>query len=192
MSLSKLFVISTLITLSTGCATYSAKVNFDQNTEIETTNYKTFAWLTKGKVMAPPTDINPVMKVRVDKSIEQAFIAKGYQLTENPENADFTISYTVGSRDKIKVNSYPASYNTGFGWGGGYYGGRGFYGIMPTGTETSVRQYTEGKLAIDIYDVKSHQPVWHGWATKRLTSEDKESPSASLNNIVVEVVSQFN
>ncbi len=62
---------------------------------------------------------------------------------------------------------------------------------MSIGSETSVRQYTEGKLAIDIYDVKSHQPVWHGWATKRLTSEDKEAPSAAWNNIVIKVINQF-
>jgi hypothetical protein len=132
------------------------------------------------------------MKERVNDSIEQAFIAKGYQLIDSSEQADFTISYTIGNRDKIKVNSYPATYNTGFGWGRGYYGARGYYGSMSMGTETSVRQYTEGKLAIDIYDVKTRQPVWHGWATKRLTSEDKQSPSNSLNEIVIQVVNQFN
>jgi len=187
----KLLLITSLITLAAGCATHSAKVDFDKNTDIETINYKTFAWLTPAKIMAPPVDINPVMKERVDDSIEQAFIAKGYQLIEDAEQADFAISYTVGSREKIKVNSYPATYNTGFGWGRGYYGGRGHYGSMTMGTETTVRQYTEGKLAIDIYDVKTHQPVWHGWATKRLTSDDKESPSATLNDIVIKVVNQF-
>ena len=188
----KLFIITALIALTFGCASNLAKVNFDKNTEIDTVNYKTFAWLSSAKIMAAPVDINPVMKQRVDNSIEQAFIAKGYQLIDEAEKADFTISYTVGSRDKIKVNSYPASYNTGFGWGRGYYGGRSYYGSMSMGTETSVRQYTEGKLAIDIYDVKTHQPVWHGWATKRLTSNDREAPSAALNNIVIQVVNQFN
>ncbi len=188
----KLLIIAVLLAFMAGCATNSAKVNFDQNTEIDTKNYKTFAWLTKGKIMASAIDFNPVMKERVDDSIEQAFIAKGYQLIEDPEQADFTISYTVGNRDKIKVNSYPATYNSGFGWGRGYYGARGYYGSMSMGTETSVRQYTEGKLAIDVYDVKTRQPVWHGWATKRLTSEDKQSPSASLNGTVIQVVNQFN
>ena len=187
----KLLVITSLIFFTIGCATNSAKVNFDKNTEIETSNYKTFAWLTKTKIMAAAVDINPVMKERVDKSIEQAFIAKGYALVDNAENADFTISCTVGNREKIKVNSYPATYNSGFVWGRGYYGTRGHYGTMTMGIETSVRQYTEGKLAIDVYDVKNHQPVWHGWATKRLTSEDKEIRSATLNDIVIKVVDQF-
>ncbi|MGL1957504.1 MAG: DUF4136 domain-containing protein [Colwellia sp.] len=187
----KSLVVTTLILLMLGCSsTYEAKVDFDRNTAIDISSYKTFAWLTKGKIMAAPQDINPVMKIRVDKNIEQAFIAKGYTLVNDAEKADFTISYTIGNRDKIKVNNYPASYNTGFGWGRGYYGGR--YGSMSMGTDTHVKQYTEGKLAIDIYDVKTHQPVWHGWAVKRLKSQDTEAPSADIKNIVSQVVNQFN
>ena len=129
----------------------------------------------------------------VDEEIEQAFIAKGYQLVTESENADFAISYTVGNRDKIKINSYPSTFHSRFGWGRGYYGGLygGMYGIH-TSTETRVRQYTEGKLAIDVYDVKSHQPAWHGWATKRITSKDKEVPFSAIKSVVNEVVAQFN
>lgn len=188
----KLFATALLIAVASCSSTYEAKVDFDKNSKVETLNYKTFAWLSPGKIMAPAEDINPVMKLRVDEEIEKAFMAKGYQLIDDAENADFAISYTVGNRDKIKVSSYPTTYNTGFGWGGGYYGGRygGMYGAQ-MGTETHVRQYTEGKLAIDVYDVKSHQPAWHGWAVKRITSDDKEAPSSVIKDVVNKVVLQF-
>ena len=192
MSKFKIIVIAALLGVVTACATEPspAKVNFDRNTEIETINYKTFAWLTSGKILAAPVDINPVMKVRIDEEIEQAFTAKGYQLVESAEDADFAISYTVGNRDKIKVTSYPATYRGGFGWGRGYYGaGRGYYGGM--GTETRVRSYTEGKLAVDVFDVKSHQPVWHGWGVKRIKSVDKENPNETIRMVVKQVVDQF-
>ena len=166
------------------------KVNFDKNTEIDTTHYKTFAWLTEAKIMAAPTDVNPVMKVRVDKSIEKAFIAKGYTLITDAEKADFTISYTLGSREEIKVHSYPTVYNNA--WGRGYFGHRGYFGGVSIGVETNVRQYTEGKLAIDVYDVKTHQPVWHGWAIKRLKSSDTGTPSSKINDAVAQVINQFN
>ncbi|WP_114325091.1 DUF4136 domain-containing protein [Candidatus Colwellia aromaticivorans] len=189
----KIFAAVLLITVASCSTTYEAKVDFDKNSKVDTLNYKTFAWLSSGKIMAPPADINPVMKQRVDEEIEKAFMAKGYQLIDDAEKADFAISYTVGNRDKIKVSSYPTTYNTGFGWGGSYYGGRygGMYGTQMS-TETHVRQYTEGKLAIDVYDVKSHQPAWHGWAVKRITSDDKEAPSSMIKDIVNKVVTQFN
>lgn len=188
----KLFVTALVIVVASCATTYKAKVNFDKNSKIDTLNYKTFAWLTPGKIMAPAEDINPVMKVRVDEEIEQAFIAKGYTLVVDAEQADFAISYSVGNRDKIKVSNYPSTYNAAFGWGRGYYGG--YYGGM-FGThmaiETQTRQYTEGKLAIDVYDVKTHQPAWHGWATKRLAANDKQAPSSMIKDVVNEVVAQF-
>ncbi|PCH96708.1 MAG: hypothetical protein COB83_05050 [Gammaproteobacteria bacterium] len=194
MSNLKIILVTAFAIVVASCTTtYKAKVDFDRNTNVDTLNYKTFAWLTTGKIMAPAQDVNPVMKLRVDEEVENAFIAKGYKLVTNAEDADFTISYTVGNRDKIKVHSYPSTYGGGFGWGRGYYGGYygGLYGGLYGGTETHVRQYTEGKLAIDVYDVKTHQPVWHGWATKRLTSDDKEAPSSIIKEVVNEVVAQF-
>jgi len=186
-------LITALVAVVASCAsTYEAKVGFDKNTKVDTSNYKTFAWLTSGKIMAPAEDINPVMKLRVDEEIVQAFTAKGYKLVADAENADFAISYTVGNRDKIKVSSYPATYKASFGWGRGYYGGYygGMYGTHMA-TETHVRQYTEGKLAIDVYDVKTHQPAWHGWATKRIASSEKEAPSSMIKDVVNQVVVQF-
>jgi CubicO group peptidase (beta-lactamase class C family) len=185
----KIFTTLLLMAVASCSTTYEAKINFDKNSKVDISNYKTFAWLTSGKIMAPAEDFNPVMKQRVDEEIENNFIAKGYQLIDDAEKADFAISYTVGNRDKIQVNSYPPTYNVGFGWGGGYYGGR--YGAHMD-TRTHVRQYTEGKLAIDVYDVKSHQPAWHGWAVKRITSGDKEAPSSTIKDVVHKLLSQFN
>ena len=194
MILIKKILSIVLLTLVASCATtYEAKINFDKNSKVDTTNYRTFAWLMTEKIMAPQEDFNPVMKLRVDEEVENAFIAKGYQLIDDAEKADFTISYTIGNRDKIKLNSYPTTYNAGFGWGRGYYGSRygSLYGTHMS-TDTHVQQYTEGKLAIDVYDVKSHQPAWHGWAVKRITRNDKEVPSSMIKDIVFKVVNQFN
>lgn len=177
-----------LVAVLAGCSSSPtpAKVDFDQNTEISTLNYKTFAWLTQSKIVRMPQELNPVMKARIDDAIEDAFIKRGYQLVADAETADFTISYSVGSRDKVQISSYPASYHSYRGWGRGYYGG----GV---GTETRVRNYTEGSLAIDIFDVESRQPVWHGWATKRVSSRDKDREEAikEIKVIVDDVVAQF-
>ncbi len=186
MSQLKTIIVSALMVLISGCAINIAKVNFDKNTEIDTSSYKTFAWLNQEKIMAPATDINPVMKVRVDKSIEQAFLKKGYLLVTDAEQADFTLSYTLGDRDKIQVDSYPTTYRSPFSWG------RHYFGFMYKTPDTTVRQYIEGKLAIDIYDVKTRQPVWHGWAIKRIKSKEQGFPPEKVDAIVSQVVNQFN
>ena len=181
----KLIIVLTLLVIA-GCAsTQNARVNFDRNSEISTSHYKTFAWLDEKKVLAESIDANPVMKVRIDNAIEQAFIAKGYELGSDAEAADFTISYTMGSRDKVKVDTLPLMYRTSFLWGHRYYGGIGL------SSDTHVRNYTEGKLAIDVYDVKSHQPVWHGWAVKRIKTSEQDNPSKAIKMVVEQVVAQF-
>ena len=189
----KLFIIAAVAIIGVGCASqHNAKVDFDKNADIDTSQYKTFAWLHENKILSASDDINPVMKIRLDEAVENSFIAKGYTLIDSAEDADFAVSYTVGNRDKIKVNSYPATYNNSFGWGRGYYCSRGYYGGgMSMGTETRVINYTEGKLAIDVYDVKSHQPAWHGWAVKRITSDDREEPEQLIKDLVSKVVLTF-
>ncbi|MFQ3195778.1 MAG: hypothetical protein ACI9N3_002619, partial [Colwellia sp.] len=47
------------------------------------------------------------------------------------------------------------------------------------------------KLAIDVYDVKSHQPVWHGWAVKRIKSSEQDNPSKAIKMVVEQLVAQF-
>jgi len=180
----KLIIMLALVGAMAGCVSnQQARVDFDRNSEIITADYKTFAWLNESKILAESVDANPVMKVRIDNAIEQAFIAKGYQLVNDAEQADFTISYTMGSRDKVKVDSLPLMYRTSFMWGNRFYGGMG--------TDTRVRNITEGKLAIDVYDVKSHQPVWHGWAVKRIKSSEQDNPSKAIKMVIDQLVAQF-
>ena len=188
----KMFFVAALAVAIGGCVSqYTAKVDFDKNLEIDTSQYKTFAWLKESKILAVSEDINPVMKLRIDDAVEDAFIAKGYKLIASAENSDFAIAYTVGNRDKIKINNYPATYNRTFGWGRGYYGARAHFASMHMGTETRVINYTEGKLAVDVYDVKSHQPAWHGWAVKRISSDDKEEPEQLIKSLVEQVIINF-
>lgn len=191
MQLKNIFATVVLSLVLTACAsTNSTKVNFDKNEKIDTSSYKTFAWISDAKTLSSSIDLNPVMQVRVEKAIEEAFKTKGYKMVADADSADFTIAYTVGSRDKIKVDSYPASYHGSFGWGRGYYPYR-YYGVGMT-NETQVRSYTEGKLAIDVFDVETKQPAWHGWAVKRLKNGTQEAPKEVITAIVDEVISQFN
>lgn len=178
-----------------GCSsTYNTQVDSYKNNEIDTSQYQTFAWLNETKILLETKDVNPIVKLMIDDEIEAAFIAKGYRLTKNAETADFTISYTVGSREQITVSSYPSNYGS-MNWGGGYYGGyygRGFYGSSyGYERETRVKTYTEGKLAIDVFDVKAHQPAWHGVGTKKISSSDEKDPQEAVKSIVVQVLSQF-
>ena len=139
------------------------------------------------KVGATNTIPNPLLETRIMSSIETSLQAKGYSLIENLDAADFAIAFTVGSRDEIKVDSYPsmsAGYSRWGGWGGGYYG----YGY---GTETTVREYTKGMLAIDIFDVGERRPVFHGRAEKTINESDREDVAGTIQAAVDSIMVAF-
>ena len=79
------------------------------------------------------------------------------------------------------MTSYPSTYR------GVYRGGWG----APYHSEVDVRNYTEGVLAIDLFDVARRAPVWHGWAVKSITASERENPEPLINEIVAAILEEF-
>jgi len=186
----KFFSAIAALFLLSGCAS-TFKASFDHDPANDFSGYKTFSWLPSPmKISESVGAVNPMLEPRVTASVEEALAAKGYTYIIDPEAADFALSFTVGSRDQIKVDSYPSmsagyhgmGYPAGWGWGGAYYGG---------GTQTSVRQYTKGMLAIDVFDVKQRRPVWHGVATKNISDSDRENMRETVNAAVAAIIAGF-
>jgi hypothetical protein len=59
------------------------------------------------------------------------------------------------------------------------------------GKDIDVRQYREGTLAIDVFDVHDRRPVWHGWAQKELTRKEVEQSAAPVHDAVQSVLAKF-
>lgn len=186
-----LLALATVVLVS-GCAT-GFKATFDHDPSNDFSDYKTFAWVAEHPMKVGTTDRipNPMLEPRIMTAVEVALGEKGYTLVPDLESADFALAFTVGSREEIKVDSYPsmtAGY-AGYGyprhwgaWGSPYYG---------YGTQTSVRQYTKGMLAIDVFDVDEHRPVWHGVATKTISESDREDANATIKAAVEAILVGF-
>ena len=178
------------LALLTGCAS-TFKASYDHDPAINFANYQLFSWISKnpmkvGQSVGAP---NPLLEPRIMSALEKSLVAKGYEYVIEPRNADFVLSFTVGSREEIRVDSYPsmsagygAAYPRHWGWGGMYYG---------VATETQVRQYTEGMLAVDIFDVGERRPVWHGVATKRINESDRDNMEATVKAAVDAILAGF-
>ena len=90
---------------------------------------------------------------------------------------------TAANREKIVSTSYPTTYQGAWGWR--------LYGRYYYQTEVEHRTYTEGTLGIDIFDGKSNEPVWHGWASKSVTSADRNDPSPAIQKAVTAIIKRF-
>jgi len=170
--------------LLSGCATIKTGSHHDDSVLFN--DYQTFAWIAADPLILgtdeqPP--ISPLAQRKIVQAIEFELKNKGFTHLSNPEQADFVIAYTVGTLEKIVANSYPAQYRGNWGW---HMYGRNYYQ-----TEIVHRNYTEGTLGIDIFDGKSKQPVWHGWASKTITSGDRNDPSPAIEKAVAGIIEQF-
>jgi len=153
------------LTLS-ACTTLQGGSDFDQSANFS--GYHTFAWMPRERYGSS----NPLVVQRAQDAIQAELVHKGFSHVGDSAAADFVVDFTIGARERMDVHAYPAPYG---GWYGGY---PGWWGYPYWGTELDVRQYREGTLSIDVFDARSHRPVWHGWAKKELTQADMEHSEA--------------
>ena len=170
------------------CAT-GFRATYDSDPSHDFSGYQTYAWMSANPMIVGPTDRvpNPLMESRIMATIESGLMAKGYSKVDDPEAADFVLSFTVGSREEIKVNSYPATY-AGYGYRGAWGWGGPYYGMA---TETQVRQYQKGMLALDVFDVKERRPVFHAVAEKSITESDRKKMDETIQAAVDAVLQAF-
>ena len=143
--------------------------------------YQTFMWISDEPLIRPSGQSDPFASPldlqRIQRAIESELTAKGFRQVDDPSQADFAVSFTIGTRDKIDTFVYP-----------GYYDGRWssrYWGTM------KVRSYTEGVLAIDIFDQALKEPVWHGGIQKRVTGSQIDNPGELIKTGVAAILQQF-
>lgn len=164
------------------CATL--RVGSDYDSSANFTGYHTFAWMPPHT--KPHESPNPLVVQRAHDAIEGALTGKGYRLADDSAAADFIVDFTIGSRERTDISSYPAPY--GGPWLRGY---SPWWGTSYWGSEVDVRQYRERTLSIDVFDGHTHRPVWHGWAQKELGRADIEHSNGSIHAAVDSVLAKF-
>lgn len=177
-----LVVAAASVALLMGCAT-TLKAYSDHDASQDFSAYRTFSWMADQPMIAPPGDVDrvsPLNRRRIEEAIENALAAKGFQKTPDRPAADFVVSYSVGARDRIDAHSFPGPYAGVWHWGHRYYG-----------HDVDVEVYREGTLAIDVFDGKTRQPVWHGWASKRVTEQDVRHAAEQIPPAVASILSSF-
>ncbi len=168
----------------TGCATVKSGAHHDELASFD--DYQSFAWIADNPLILGDSDqppISPLARKEIVQSIKDELTGKGFNYLQNADQADFVVAYTVGTREKIVATSYPTTYRGAWGWH--------LYGHYYYRTEVEHRTYTEGTLGIDIFDGKSKEPVWHGWASKSVTSADRNDPSPAIQKAVAAIIKRF-
>jgi len=158
--------------LTIGCG-YSIKTATDYDRNVSFSNYHSFSIL-KGNSSG-----NQLMDQRAQADVERALTSKGWM--EVPEGeAQATVVVHAATKTK---HTYETFYD---GWGGWGWRRGGFGG----GATTFVNDYKVGTLVVDIFDTRSKQAIWHGFASDAL-SDNARSNAQATQQAVDKMFSNF-
>ena len=183
---SKSHLVSTSIALIafvlSGCAS-TIETFSDRDNNVDFSVYETFAWIDEHPMVSAP-DVaaasNPFMEPRIQDAIQRELTLRGYRYVQDAANADVVVSFSVGGRKDISVESYPVAYRHRWTWGGAY-----------IGESVSVESTTEGVLAIDVFDAETRSPIWHGTAKKSLTAAEANLRGSVIQDAVAAILTEF-
>jgi len=180
LQLKHLLGVVVLCAFATGCESISTTT--DHDAAFNFSGYRTFSWISNSPLVSRAPETSPLAEGRIENAVKSDLTQKGFVFVADPTKADFVIAFSVGSRQQVRVTSNP--YAAGYG-AGPYMWGRPYY------QDIDVREYTQGRLAIDIFDVKLKQPVWHGHGTKSITAADQKNAEELINKAVAAILKSF-
>ena len=130
----------------TACAPY---VRSDVNTAlVGRVHCGSFAWAGEFRSNSPlrSTIANPLNESRLRAAIAAHL---GGAIQPAPGNAECLVGYGIGGYTVVS-GGWPYPYGWGYGWGYPYgWGAPGPYA------------YPEGVIAVDLYDARTGEPLWH-------------------------------
>jgi len=151
--------LGALLLVAASCSTM--KVGTDYYEPFSFEGHNSFAWVSDHPMVASSPDVSPFAEGRIKQAIIDTLKTKGIVYVDDPTNAKLLIGFSMSAKEKISVTpaAYPGPYWGPYPWVGNYY------------QNVDVRQYSVGRLTIDIFDTEDKQPVWHGWASKTIDDE---------------------
>jgi len=162
----------TFVMLIAGCAVaQDVRYNFDRDADFS--KFKTYKWVSLGTTAKGDALLSKQIKSAVDIELG----VKGLTKVEE-DTADLYIGYQTAIGQEKAFTSYNSGWGYGPGWyRGGWYGSPG--GGMTTGQTSTI--YT-GQLDLDMYDSANHDLVWRGVASKTIDTNAK--PDKQQKNLI--------
>jgi len=173
------------VVLLAGCASGPvANADFDRTADF--TSYKSFGFASP--LGTDRSGYQTVLSQHLKTATQREMEARGIRLdTGAPQ---LLVNFSANLSDKLRVTSTPAM---GVGVGRGYYGYRaGMYSAWPAyADQTTVTQYKEGTLNIDVVDVARKQLVWEGVVTESVTQKTLDNVQVAIDAAVAAAFAKY-
>jgi hypothetical protein len=188
-SIRTVITVAAMAALLAACSP-SVQVRSDTDPGVNMGQFKTYDFFSQMGIEGD--DYSNLLGQHFRDAISSQMNSRGYSQSKTPQ---LQINVSIGAEDKVRVNTYQDPYLYGGYYGHGRHGGYGGYG-SPWGygggtTRTTVHQYTEANVYIDMVEVSEHKMVWQGVATFTVTDKMQGQLRETVHNTVEKVFSQF-
>jgi hypothetical protein len=148
-------IASIVIVLISATLALAQDVQTDYDHHVDFSKYKTYSW-------AKVETSNSIWDSRVKDAVDKELQSKG--LTQAPSGGDIAIVAVGTTREKPTLETY---YSGGF-------GGWGWRGFGDTAT-TTVENYKEGTLVVDMFDNNTRKLIWRGTSSDTLSDKSEKN-----------------
>ncbi|WP_083608196.1 DUF4136 domain-containing protein [Teredinibacter haidensis] len=173
MSLLKKFSgLLSLIVLISGCANQPSSVDYREGYDFS--NLRRYAMLDVDTSVYENPKVSELEIERVEQ-LMTAELAKRYTLAEK-EQADFLVRFFLVVEERMKVDTFNATF-------GMFRGGYGYHYGLET-PEVKNTYFQQGSIIVDILDAKTDDVIWRGSTEGKIrknpTPEERKARVARL------------
>ena len=183
--------------LLAACSSSPPKPTVDFKPDYNFSQVKTIAFYHRsGQVSGDnPMQLSDIQRNRVDEALAFALKNKGYELIDDASQADMLVSWHLATQHKTDVRTYETpAYGGGYGYGPyNRYSMYSCWSCMPTRTEVSVQDYTEGTFIVDMIDPQLRKSVWRSVVQSKLKGKvetDQGKHNAAAERILADFPSR--
>lgn len=164
----------------TGCAT-APRVSVQQDSNTDFTRFQTFGFLEP--LGTDRQGYQTIVSQTLRQSATREMQARGFRY--DPQSPQLLINFGADLNDRMRVNTTRQP-NMSMNMQRSTFNHRGgFYGTWPMYTQTTtVTQYQEGTIRIDVVDAGRRQLVWESAVSSRVTNSTRNDVPAALDEAV--------
>jgi hypothetical protein len=183
MKRQSLLLASTVAVLAlVGCASApTVRAMFEPSTNFA--QYKSFGFMSP--LDTDRAGYRSIVSQQLMAATQRELEARG--MTRVEASPQLLVNFSADLSEKLQVTSMPGPTVVS-----GRYGyRRGVYSTWPAYEQTTVTQYTQGTLTIDIVDAARKQLVWEGVVTDSVTQKDLDDIPTAIKAAVAAAFTKY-
>jgi hypothetical protein len=171
---------SFLLCACTAACASPVRVTSDYDPDLDFEALSSYRWLPTPEIADwDPRLDNSLLQDRVHRAVD-ATLEKRDMTRRESDPVDFYLIYYAILEQKLDIHTSSGFSGPGWGWGAG------------TAAHTSVANYDEGTLILDIMNSKTKKIMWRGTASAELFQESTpEKRSEAIREAVERMLEQF-